>query len=155
MHVAAPAHGSNWHIAALDVCDGVSAAGESGRAGELRPDRSGAGDCCNDNIAMCAGGDDIPDPHGKKARVFRASSDRSASTGPPPATLREFRRSPDERRAGRAPAPARRMAGALLDRLTHHVHILQMNGDSYRLNQSKRRSRGASSDTSVDNPTQA
>jgi hypothetical protein len=30
-----------------------------------------------------------------------------------------------------------------------------MNGDSYRLNQSKRRSRGASSDTSVDNPTQA
>ena len=48
-----------------------------------------------------------------------------------------------------------RLTGALLDRLTHHVHILQMNGDSYRLNQSKRRSRGASSDTSVDNPTQA
>ena len=32
-----------------------------------------------------------------------------------------------------------RLTGALLDRLTHHVHILQMNGDSYRLNQSKRR----------------
>jgi hypothetical protein len=30
-----------------------------------------------------------------------------------------------------------------------------MNGDSYRLNQSKRRSHRASSDTSVDNPTQA
>ena len=30
-----------------------------------------------------------------------------------------------------------RLTGALLDRLTHHVHILQMNGDSYRLNQSK------------------
>src|SRR5580704_15011622 len=34
-----------------------------------------------------------------------------------------------------------RLTGALLDRLTHHVHILQMNGDSYRLNQSKRRQR--------------
>jgi DNA replication protein DnaC len=34
-----------------------------------------------------------------------------------------------------------RLTGALLDRLTHHVHILEMNGDSYRLNQSKRRSR--------------
>jgi DNA replication protein DnaC len=30
-----------------------------------------------------------------------------------------------------------RLTGALLDRLTHHVHILQMNGDSYRLNQSQ------------------
>jgi DNA replication protein DnaC len=34
-----------------------------------------------------------------------------------------------------------RLTGALLDRLTHHVHILEMNGDSYRLAQSKRRSR--------------
>jgi DNA replication protein DnaC len=34
-----------------------------------------------------------------------------------------------------------RLTGALLDRLTHHVHILEMNGDSYRLNQSKRRAR--------------
>ena len=48
-----------------------------------------------------------------------------------------------------------RLTGALLDRLTHHVHILQMNGDSYRLNQSKRRSHRATSDTSVDSPTQA
>ena len=34
-----------------------------------------------------------------------------------------------------------RLTGALLDRLTHHVHILEMNGDSYRLAQSKSRSR--------------
>ena len=32
-----------------------------------------------------------------------------------------------------------RLTGALLDRLTHHVHILEMNDDSYRLNQSKKR----------------
>ena len=32
-----------------------------------------------------------------------------------------------------------RLTGALLDRLTHHVHILEMNGDSYRLKQSRRK----------------
>src|SRR5450631_4411034 len=31
-----------------------------------------------------------------------------------------------------------RLTGALLDRLTHHVHILEMNGESYRLKESKR-----------------
>ena len=31
------------------------------------------------------------------------------------------------------------LTGALLDRLTHHVNILEMNGESYRLNQSKSR----------------
>jgi DNA replication protein DnaC len=31
-----------------------------------------------------------------------------------------------------------RLTGALLDRLTHHVHILEMNGSSYRLRQSQR-----------------
>ena len=30
-----------------------------------------------------------------------------------------------------------RLTGALLDRLTHHVHILEMNGDSYRLRHSR------------------
>ena len=32
-----------------------------------------------------------------------------------------------------------RLTGALLDRLTHHVHILELNGESYRLRQSKGR----------------
>ena len=32
---------------------------------------------------------------------------------------------------------ARRLTGAILERLTHHVHILEMNGESYRLRQSK------------------
>ena len=42
-----------------------------------------------------------------------------------------------------------RLTGALLDRLTHHVHILEMNGESYRLAQSKRRRRavGSAADT--------
>jgi hypothetical protein len=31
-----------------------------------------------------------------------------------------------------------RLTGALLDCLTHHVHILEMNGDSFRLKHSKR-----------------
>jgi DNA replication protein DnaC len=31
-----------------------------------------------------------------------------------------------------------RLTGALLDRLTHHVHILEMNGESYRLQASRR-----------------
>ena len=44
-----------------------------------------------------------------------------------------------------------RLTGALLDRLTHHVHILEMNGDSYRLAHSKRRSRR----NRTDNPTDA
>jgi DNA replication protein DnaC len=42
-----------------------------------------------------------------------------------------------------------RLTGALLDRLTHHVHILEMNGESYRLAQSKRRRRAVSSAVEV------
>jgi DNA replication protein DnaC len=34
-----------------------------------------------------------------------------------------------------------RLTSALLDRFTHHVHILEMNGESYRLAQSERRGR--------------
>ena len=37
-----------------------------------------------------------------------------------------------------------RMTGALLDRLTHHVHILEMNGESFRLKQSKKKSTNSS-----------
>ena len=36
---------------------------------------------------------------------------------------------------------AERLTGALLDRLTHHVQILEMNGESYRLKQSRVRRR--------------
>ena len=32
---------------------------------------------------------------------------------------------------------SQRLTGALLDRLTHHVHILEMNGESFRLKQSR------------------
>ncbi|MEO4045134.1 ATP-binding protein [Hoeflea sp. CAU 1731] len=35
-----------------------------------------------------------------------------------------------------------RLTGALLDRVTHHVSMLEMNGDSYRLAQSRDRKAG-------------
>jgi DNA replication protein DnaC len=43
-----------------------------------------------------------------------------------------------------------RLTGALLDRLTHHVHILEMNGESYRLAHSKRRVRRSAADGNSD-----
>jgi DNA replication protein DnaC len=36
---------------------------------------------------------------------------------------------------------SQRLTGALLDRLTHRIHILEANGESYRLKESKRRAR--------------
>ncbi|MGE0830954.1 MAG: IS21-like element helper ATPase IstB [Hyphomonadaceae bacterium] len=39
-----------------------------------------------------------------------------------------------------------RLTGALLDRLTHHVHILEMNGESYRLKTSSARKRRGGGD---------
>ena len=46
-----------------------------------------------------------------------------------------------------------RLTGALLDRMTHHVHILEMNGDSYRLKHSKARRR-AKNHEAVEQPTE-
>jgi DNA replication protein DnaC len=43
-----------------------------------------------------------------------------------------------------------RLTGALLDRLTHHVHILEMNGESYRLAHSKSRLRRPRADALPD-----
>jgi DNA replication protein DnaC len=37
-----------------------------------------------------------------------------------------------------------RLTGALLDRLTHRVHIIEANGQSYRLRQAKKRAKGQS-----------
>jgi IstB-like ATP binding protein len=36
---------------------------------------------------------------------------------------------------------SQRLTGALLDRVTHHVHILELSGESFRLKQSKARRR--------------
>ena len=47
-----------------------------------------------------------------------------------------------------------RLTGALLDRLTHHVHILEMNGESYRLAHSKRRARRTKPETQPDDATE-
>jgi len=43
-----------------------------------------------------------------------------------------------------------RLTGALLDRLTHHLHILEMNGERYRLATSKKRARKSAALTPAD-----
>ena len=48
-----------------------------------------------------------------------------------------------------------RLTGALLDRLTHHVHILAMNGDSYRLKQSAARRAAVPSNAAEQNQATA
>ena len=50
-----------------------------------------------------------------------------------------------------APHRSERLTGALLDRLTHHVHILEMNGESYRLKRSRENAAAQAPDES-DNP---
>jgi DNA replication protein DnaC len=51
---------------------------------------------------------------------------------------------------------AERLTGALLDRLTHHVHILEMNGESYRLRASRHRLRAGALDAQAsDEPNPA
>ena len=44
-----------------------------------------------------------------------------------------------------------RLTGALLDRLTHHVHILEMNGESYRIKRSRENAPAQAPDE-LDNP---
>ncbi len=46
-----------------------------------------------------------------------------------------------------------RLTGALLDRLTHHVHILEMNGDSYRLKHARGSRRKAAKGAAQAPPT--
>ena len=53
----------------------------------------------------------------------------------------------DERRSVFGSEP---LTGALLDRLTHHVHIPEMNCDSFRLAHSKRKTRKAKAETPTD-----
>ncbi len=49
-----------------------------------------------------------------------------------------------------------RLTGAMLDRLTHRVHILEANGESYRLRQSTRRlKRQAKTEASSDEESAA
>ena len=43
-----------------------------------------------------------------------------------------------------------RLTGALLDRLTHQVHILEMNGESYRLKRSRENAVPQAPDEPVD-----
>ena len=45
-----------------------------------------------------------------------------------------------------------RLTGALLDRLTHRCHILEANGESYRLRQAKKRSKRRTPQNQVPNP---
>jgi len=47
-----------------------------------------------------------------------------------------------------------RLTGALLDRITHHVSILAMNGDSYRLKQSAGRRRATARADQLDAPSE-
>jgi DNA replication protein DnaC len=44
-----------------------------------------------------------------------------------------------------------RLTGALLDRLTHHVHIIEANGASYRLKEAKKRRRRTPAEKSINN----
>lgn len=48
-----------------------------------------------------------------------------------------------------------RLTGALLDRLTHHVHILAMNGESYRLRQSAGRQQSGAAEKAEQNQATA
>ena len=48
---------------------------------------------------------------------------------------------------------SQRLTGAVLDRLTHHCHILEATGESYRLKDARRRSRARKSRSKTGKPT--
>jgi DNA replication protein DnaC len=48
---------------------------------------------------------------------------------------------------------SQRLTGAVLDRLTHHCHILEATGDSYRLNDARRRARNKKKPAARNNPS--
>ncbi len=47
---------------------------------------------------------------------------------------------------------SQRLTGAVLDRLTHHCHILEATGESYRLKDARKRSRGRNNQPKRANP---
>ena len=48
---------------------------------------------------------------------------------------------------------SQRLTGAVLDRLTHHCHILEATGDSYRLKDARRRTRNKKKPGTRNNPS--
>src|ERR1700730_511694 len=85
------------------------------------------------NWAMCRSRRPVPS--------FCSRCSVSATNVARPSSLRTYH----SRNGHRYSAPMR-LTGALLDRLTHHVHILSMNGERYRLTQSARRGKPAVTD---------
>ncbi len=79
---------------------------------------------------------------GRDADWFRnALADRGIRPCIPPRTSRKAKVKYDKRRYKRRyriECMFGRLMGAILDRLTHHVHILEMNGESFRLRQSRK-----------------
>jgi len=47
---------------------------------------------------------------------------------------------------------SQRLTGAFLDRLTHHCHILEATGDSYRLSDARKRSTKTKTPSKTNNP---
>jgi len=69
-----------------------------------------------------------------RTNLWLGMASNSKTGGGNPVAVRDLRY--DLSRHGIA-LRSERLTGALPDRLTHRVHILEMNGESYRLKQSK------------------
>ena len=67
---------------------------------------------------------------------YGAAQDRSGQSHEPDRTRRAAVRRGDQ------VFGSKRLTGVLLDRVTPHVHILEMNGESYRLRQSRKTKQG-------------